>query len=136
MENPLRSLTYHFFVSSLYVKNWIYAFNECVKRERRTLATVSHKIFFLEVFLILVLQCSPVFSWYMHQQSDTLPEGKLPHTALSFNPGPKEISLLLLSALKSQLSSAPFFTPFKEMGTWNELSTGDWRGQSLHFPAL
>lgn len=60
--------------------------------------------------------------------------GKLPHTTLSFNQGPKEIILLLLPALKLQLSSTPFFTPFSKAGNSSseqEIGKGDFYTSQL-----
>lgn len=107
----------------------------CENARQRNVSHFTQMIIFVTFLRGISHSCSTMFPWFMHQESDTLPEEKLPHTASSFNTGLKEITLLLLAALKSQLSSAPPFTPFREMGTWTELSTGGWRGQSLHFPA-
>lgn len=60
-------------------------------------------MFHANVFLVISQgisnSCSPVFSRYMHQEANTLPEGKLPHTTWSFNGGPEEMILLLLTTL-------------------------------------
>lgn len=55
------------------------------------------------------LSCSWVLSWYMHQATNTLPEGKLPHTTSSSSTGSKDITLMLLAALLQQNCSLHLF---------------------------
>lgn len=89
---------WHLSLSSLYVRKsnlsdeWMC---EKVKEEEE----MFHTNVFLVISQGISNSCSPVFSRYMHQEANTLPEGKLPHTTSSFNGGPEEMILLLLTTL-------------------------------------